>query len=49
MGQPVSIVLMKSDVEALAAGISLTAGVFFVRFDFHDTIVFYQDFKSAIL
>ena len=49
MGQTLGMVLMVGNLQALAADISLAAGIVLVRSNLGDLIVFQLDFKPAVL
>jgi len=41
--------LMKRDIHALAAEVSFTFRIGFIRFDLDDTVVVHFDFQTAVL
>ena len=49
VGQPVGVVLVMDDVQPLAAGVALAAGVFLVRPHLDHAVVGDLDFEAAVL
>ncbi len=47
MQKPVGVVLVKANVQAFAADITLAAEIFFVSTDFGYPVVLYTNFQSA--
>jgi hypothetical protein len=47
-GKPISVMLVKCDIKAFSTGVPLAPGVFFVRTNLYNPVIFHLDFQTAI-